>query len=525
MNNQKEKLHRAIWKIADGLCDNLENSEYRVYVLDTLFYRYISENFTAYINQGEHEAGNLDFDYAELSDEIAMSVKDDLISEKGYFILPSQLFCNVHKYVNENKDLALENLNEVLGNIFLSIERSSQGTESEKDFKGLFDDYDCNSVKLGDSVINRNKTLITLINAIASMQLSDDMQSDDFENFGDAFEYLISQYALNSGKKAEKFYTPHEVSELLTRIATYGKEQVNKVYDPCCGSGSLLLQAGKLLGTDNVLSGFYGQEKDITTYNLCRINMFMHNIGYDKFDIQCGDTLLNPMHLDTGLFDVIVSNPSASQPWEGENNPTLINDPRFAAPGVLAPVKRADYAFVMHILSSLSSVGRAAIVAMPGAMYRGGKEEKIRKYLIDNNYVEAVILLPQKLFFRTGSVPYILVLNKNKETTDTLFIDASDEFVKAVNNNKLSEENISKIVNAFGSKEEIEYFSYLAPYEEICENDYNLTVDYYVEPEDLTEPIDIDELDKLMDETVSQEDEIRSALKSLIAEIKGDTNE
>ena len=521
-NNQRDELHRAIWSIADDLRGSVDGWDFKTYVLGTMFYRYISENLASYINQGEHAAGNIEFDYADLSDEIAMSVKDELVTEKGFYIPPSQLFCNVRKYVNENREQALENLNMILEDVFNAIENSSMGSDSEDDFKGLFDDFDCNSNKLGSTVIKRNETLIKLINGVGDMNLSDNYQDNNIDAFGDAYEYLMAMYASHAGKSGGEFFTPQEVSELLTRIATYGKSRVNKCYDPCCGSGSLLLQSAKILGKDNVLGGFYGQEKNITTYNLCRINMFLHDIGYDKFRIMCEDTLLNPAHTEEGPFDVIVSNPPYSIKWDGDNDATLINDQRFAPAGVLAPKSKADLAFVMHMLNMLSADGTAAIVSFPGVMYRGGAEKKIRQYLVDNNFIDCIIQLPSNLFFGTSIATCIMVLKKNKSDAKTLFIDASKEFEKVTNNNKLTEENISKIVNAFASREDIEYFSHLATYDEIKNEEYNLSVNMYVEPEDLTEKVDIVELNKTIKEIVAREDELRSAIDKIVAEIEGD---
>ncbi len=523
--NQRDELHRAIWSIADDLRGSVDGWDFKTYVLGTMFYRYISENLTNYINQGERDDGYIYFDYAEISDELALTDKTSLIQEKGFFIPPSQLFCNVRKYINENRDLALEDLNMRLEEIFNAIEGSSLGTDSEGDLSGLFDDFDCNSNKLGSTVKKRNETLIKLINGVGEMRLGDNYQDNTIDAFGDAYEYLMAMYASNAGKSGGEFFTPQEVSELLTRIATFGKEQVNKCYDPCCGSGSLLLQAAKILGKDNVLTGFYGQEKNITTYNLCRINMFLHDIGYEKFHIDCEDTLLNPKHWDDQPFDVIVSNPPYSIKWDGDNDATLINDQRFAPAGVLAPKSKADLAFVMHMLSWLSPSGTAAIVSFPGVMYRGGAEKKIRQYLIDNNFVDCIIQLPSNLFFGTSIATCIMVLKKNKSDSKTLFIDATKEFVKVTNNNRLTEENISKIVETFATRENIDYFSHLATYDEIKEQDYNLSVNMYVEPEDLTEKIDIVELNKQIAQIVARENELRNAIDKIVAEIEGDSNE
>ncbi len=413
-----------------------------------------------------------------------------------------------------------ENLNETLEGIFRSIESSAQGCESEDDFKGLFDDFDVNSNKLGGTVAKRNERLVKLMNGVASMQLGD-YQENTIDAFGDAYEYLMGMYASNAGKSGGEYYTPQEVSELLTKLATAGKTEVNKVYDPACGSGSLLLKAAKILGKDKVRQGFFGQEINITTYNLCRINMFLHDIDYDKFNIAHEDTLTEPQHWDDEPFEVIVSNPPYSIKWEGDSNPLLINDPRFSPAGVLAPKSKADLAFIMHSLSWLANNGAAAIVCFPGVMYRGGAEQKIRKYLIDNNFVDCIIQLPDNLFYGTSIATCIMVLKKNKTANSTLFIDASKECVKVTNNNKLTEDNISKIMAAFTERTDAEYFCRLVPNSEIAENSFNLSVSTYVEQEDTREVIDIAVLNAEIAEIVKREDVLRTEIDKIIAEISG----
>ena len=477
------------------------------------FYRYISENITAYINQGEHEAGLEDFDYAKLSDEEAETARDDLVRTKGFFILPSELFHNLKLRAKDD-----ENLNETLEAIFKNIENSAIGTDSEDNFKGLFDDIDVNSNKLGSTVAKRNEKLVKLINSVSEMQLGS-YKDNKIDAFGDAYEFLMSMYASNAGKSGGEYFTPQEVSELLTKIALVGKTEVNKVYDPACGSGSLLLQSAKILGKENVRQGFFGQEINLTTYNLCRINMFLHDVDFDKFDIANGDTLKDPMHWDDEPFEVIVSNPPYSIKWDGDSNPILINDPRFSPAGVLAPKSKADLAFIMHSLSWLATNGTAAIVCFPGVMYRGGAEKKIRQYLIDNNYIDCIIQLPANLFFGTSIATCIMVLKKSKSKNSTLFIDASKEFAKVTNNNKLTDENIAKIVEVYKNKEDIEYFSKLVPNADIAEEDYNLSVSTYVETEDTREKIDIKVLNKEIEEIVKRQNELRKAIDEIVAEI------
>ena len=512
---EREELHRAIWAIADELRGAVDGWDFKNYVLGTMFYRYISEDLTNYINQGEREAGDSEFDYAQMPDEEAEGAKESLVQEKGFFILPSDLFCNVCKIAETD-----ENLNERLERIFNSIENSAKGRESEDDFKGLFDDFDVNSNKLGPTVAKRNERLAKLLLGIKNMNLGN-IQDHSIDAFGDAYEYLMGMYASNAGKSGGEFFTPSEVSILLTRLGTVGKRSINKAYDPACGSGSLLLKSAEILGKDAVRNGFYGQEVNITTYNLCRINMFLHDIGFDKFDIACDDTLTSPQHWGEEPFELIVSNPPYSIKWAGDDNPLLINDPRFAPAGVLAPKSKADMAFIMHSLSWLAPNGAAAIVCFPGIMYRGGAEQKIRKYLVDNNFVDCVIQLPSNLFYGTSIATCIMVLRKGKEDNKVLFIDASKEFVKVTNNNKLTAANIDRIVDVYTKREEVAHFSHLAAYDEVAENDFNLSVSTYVEQEDTREKVDIVKLNAEIAEIVAREDVLRKEIDKIIAEIEG----
>ncbi len=529
---ERDELHRAIWAIADDLRGSVDGWDFKSYILGFMFYRYISENLTTKINKDEWDAGDLDFDYAKLSDEDAEMAREDMVQTKGFFILPSELFCNVRRDAKDteatfkNKDgnirSVVENLNEKLEMVFQNIENSANGSESEDDFAGLFDDIDVNSNKLGATVAKRNDKLVKLLDGIGEMKLGD-FQENTIDAFGDAYEYLMGMYASNAGKSGGEYYTPQEVSELLTRLAVAGKTEINKVYDPACGSGSLLLKAAKILGKEHVRQGFYGQEINLTTYNLCRINMFLHDIDFDKFDIANEDTLVSPQHWDDEPFEAIVSNPPYSIKWEGDDNPVLINDPRFSPAGVLAPKSKADMAFIMHSLAWLATNGTAAIVCFPGIMYRGGAEKKIRQYLIDNNYVDTIIQLPSNLFFGTSIATCIMVLKKSKSENKTLFIDASNECVKVTNNNKLTPENIQKIVDTFMAKEEeVQYFSRLVPNSEIAEQDYNLSVSTYVEPEDTREKIDIKVLNAEIKEIVAREQVLRDEIDKIIAEIEGE---
>ena len=512
---EREELHKAIWSIADDLRGSVDGWDFKQYVLGMMFYRYISENLTNYINDGERAAGDTEFDYAKLPDEEAEGARDGLVQEKGFFILPSELFVNVRARAKDD-----ENLNETLERVFNNIENSAKGSESEDDFSGLFDDLDVNSNKLGATVAKRNDKLVKLMNGVGDMKLGN-YQDNTIDAFGDAYEFLMSMYASNAGKSGGEFFTPQEVSELLTRLAVVGKTEVNKVYDPACGSGSLLLKAAKVLGKDNIRQGFYGQEINLTTYNLCRINMFLHDISFDKFDIANEDTLISPQHWDDEPFEVIVSNPPYSIKWVGDDNPVLINDPRFSPAGVLAPKSKADMAFIMHSLSWLATNGTAAIVCFPGIMYRGGAEKKIRKYLVENNFIDCIIQLPSNLFFGTPIATCIMVLKKSKTDNSVLFIDATKECVKVTNNNKLTEDNIAAIVDAFSLREEKEHFAHLAPFEEVKENDFNLSVSTYVEQEDTREVIDIKKLNAEIAEIVKHEEVLRTEIDKIIAEIEG----
>ena len=517
---EREELHRAIWAIADELRGAVDGWDFKNYVLGTMFYRYISENLCSYINDGEIAAGNTDFDYAALSDDVAEEAREGLVKEKGFFILPSELFWTVKEKAQADSEWTKAHLNEVLDSVFRNIEGSAKGTDSEADFDGLFADFDVNSNKLGSTVAKKNEKLLKLLEGVAQMDLGD-VKYHDIDAFGDAYEYLMSMYASNAGKSGGEFFTPADVSELLTRLGTVGKTEINKVYDPACGSGSLLLKTEKVLGRNAVRNGFFGQEINITTYNLCRINMFLHDIEFDKFNIACDDTLTAPAHWDDEPFELIVSNPPYSIKWAGDDNPLLINDPRFAPAGVLAPKSKADLAFIMHSLSWLAPNGTAAIVCFPGIMYRGGAEKKIRKYLIDNNFIDCVIQLPSNLFFGTSIATCIMVLKKGKPDNKVLFIDATNECIKVTNNNKLTPENIQKIVDVFAGREEIAHFSHLADYSEVEENDYNLSVSTYVEAEDTREVIDIKKLNAEIAEIVLREQELRAEIDAIIEEIEG----
>ncbi|RWZ52520.1 type I restriction-modification system subunit M [Labedella phragmitis] len=511
---QRAELHKTIWRIANDLRGSVDGWDFKSYVLGMLFYRFISENLAAYINRSEREAGESAFDYARLDDSDAEFGRQTTVEEKGFYILPSELFQNVRRRASQD-----ENLNETLARVFKNVEGSAVGTDAEDDLKGLFDDLDVNSSKLGNTVAKRNEKLVKLLDAIGDLPLGN-FEDNSIDLFGDAYEYLMQMYASSAGKSGGEYYTPQEVSELLARITVVGKTEVNKVYDPAVGSGSLLLKFAKVLGKENVRQGFYGQEINLNTYNLARINMFLHDVNYEKFNLAHGDTLAEPAHWDDEPFEAIVSNPPYSIKWEGDANPFLINDPRFAPAGVLAPKSKADLAFTMHILSWLAVNGTAAIVEFPGVLYRGGAEQKIRKYLIDNNYVDAVIQLPPDLFFGTTIATCIIVLKKSKNDNAVLFIDASAEFTRVGNKNKLVDGNQKHILDTFTARESVDHVARLVVNDDIAANDYNIAVRSYVEQEDTREVIDITELNAEIARIVARQQELRASIDEIIADLE-----
>ena len=522
MNNKKERereeLHKTIWKIANELRGSVDGWDFKQYVLGLLFYRFISENIENYVNENQIKAGITDFKYRDISDEEALLGKSQILEEKGFFILPSELFCNIKKGADKN-----ENLNVVISNVFNNIEASARGTASENDVKGLFDDFTIDN-KLGNTVDERNEKLVKLLNAIGDLNFGE-YEENNIDLFGDAYEFLMTMYASSAGKSGGEFFTPQEVGELLARIVIMDKTSVNKLYDPACGSGGLLLKFAKILGKENVREGFFGQEINLTTYNLARINMFLHNINYNNFSIERGDTLIHPAHWNDEPFDAIVSNPPYSIKWAGKSNPILINDERFAPAGILAPESKADLAFTMHMLSWLSPKGTAAIVEFPGVLYRGGAEQKIRQYMIDNNFVDTVIHLPPDLLFGTSVATCILVLKKNKSDNNILFVDASEECIRNTNKNKLSDENINHIVNLLKDRKSVDNKSYLATYDEIKDNEYNISVNSYLKTNTDDNNIDIEEVNKKLAEVVPRQQQIRKELEEIIKELEVDYHE
>jgi type I restriction enzyme M protein len=511
---ERAELHKTIWKIANDLRGSVDGWDFKQYVLGTLFYRFISENLTNYLNEHQHKAGIKDFDYSKLSDKDAEFGRKETVLEKGFFILPSELFVNVRNDAKNDP-----NLNETMSRVFRNIEGSAVGSPSELDIKGLFDDMDVNSNKIGGTVTKRNELLVKLLDSVGELQLGN-YADNSIDAFGDAYEYLMTMYASSAGKSGGEFFTPQEVSELLAKITIVGKKKVNKVYDPACGSGSLLLQFAKVLGKDNVTDGFYGQEINITTYNLCRINMFLHDINYEKFDIAHGDTLTEPNHWDNQPFEAIVSNPPYSIKWDGDTNPLMINDPRYSPAGVLAPKSKADLAFTMHILNWLATNGTAAIVEFPGVLYRRGAEQKIRKYLIDNNFVDCIIQLPEDLFFGTTIQTCILVLKKSKVDNRVLFINAEREFARSGKTNKLRASDIEKILAKFVDRKDEEYFSRQVTHVEIMEKEYDLSVTSYILAEDKRVHVDIRELNDSITENVARQSKLRKEIDAIVASLE-----
>ena len=520
---ERAELHKTIWRIANDLRGSVDGWDFKSYVLGFLFYRFISENLTDYVNATEREAiiaeggtpeEAVAFDYATLSNEDAEAARDGIVKEKGFFIRPSDLFGNVRAQAAGD-----ENLNETLSYAFRFIENSARGSGSESDLRGLFDDVDVNSTKLGNTVAQRNAKLVKIMDAIGDLPL--EHGAAQIDAFGDAYEYLMTMYASSAGKSGGEFYTPQEVAEVLATLALDGRSDVTRVYDPCAGSGSLLLKFAKLLGPSSSRQ-YFGQEINLTTYNLCRINMFLHDVNFSNFDIALGDTLTEPAHWDDQPFDAIVSNPPYSTKWVGKDDIALINDPRFAPAGVLAPKSKADLAFTMHMLHWLAEDGTAAIVEFPGVLYRGGAEGKIRRYLVENNFVHAVIQLPPDLFFGTTIATCIIVLKKARPDHSVLFVDASAECVREGNKNRLTAENQQRILSLVSERQAVDHVAALVSIDDIKDNDWNLSVSSYVEPEDTREQVDIVELNTRIAGIVERQRELRASIDAIVAELEAD---
>ena len=520
-NAERAQLHSTIWRIANDLRGSVDGWDFKQYVLGMLFYRYLSESQVRFV---EKKYG-LDQAFEQIPDEaFDENTRRMLVEERGFLLLPSQLFSVVHGKARQD-----QNLNETLANVFKAFEESARGTESENNVKGLFDDFVLDSNKLGVSPAARHENLLKLMDAVADMNLEKGYEDSENDAFGDAYEYLMGMYAANAGKSGGEYYTPQEVSELLAKIAMDGRdaEQIRTVYDPACGSGSLLLKFKRELGQNSDGLRFVGQEINLTTYNLCRMNMMSHGVPVDDFSIAHGDTLIDPKHRggaggDFEPFGAIVSNPPYSTKWKGDDDPTLIHDDRYAPAAVLAPKSKADLAFTMHMLASLDEAGTAAIVEFPGVLYRGGTERKIREYLLKQNVVDAVIQLPANLFYGTSIATCILVLKKGRRKDHSvLFVDASQLFDKGTNQNILGKSHREKILKVLAAREEREHFSALVPVEKLLEQEANLAVSSWVEPEDTRERVDIVELNSRIEGIVARQAQLRVEIDAIVARLEG----
>lgn len=520
---ERAELHKTIWRIANDLRGSVDGWDFKSYVLGFLFYRFISENLTDYLNEKERQgilaAGGSQeeadsFDFASLTNEEAEDGRAATVADKGFYIRPTDLFSNVRARAKGN-----ENLNEQLAGIFRAIEDSAKGTNAEADLRGLFDDVDVNSSKLGNTVAERNAKLVKIMDAVGDLPL--DHGSAQIDAFGDAYEYLMTMYASSAGKSGGEFYTPQEVAEVLMHLALDGRKDVERVYDPCAGSGSLLLKFAKVLGP-SLSRKYFGQEINLTTYNLCRINMFLHDVNFANFDIALGDTLTSPAHWDDQPFDAIVSNPPYSTKWAGKNDMALVNDPRFSPAGVLAPNSKADLAFTMHMLHWLAEDGTAAIVESTGVLYRGGAEGKIRRYLVENNFVHTIIQLPEDLFFGTGIDTCIIVLKKSRVDDKILFVDASKQFVREGNKNRLNKENREHLLLLAFERKDVEHVAKLVSIDDIAAKDWNLSVSSYVEREDTREKVDIAELNNRIAGIVERQQQLRASIDAIVAELEAD---
>ena len=484
----KKALEQQLWNIANELRGKMDADEFRDYILGFIFYKYLSEKIENFTNELLKVDGitftSLDSNNPE-HEEILNSLKDDCVQQLGYFLKPNELFSAMAKKGNsDNNNFILDDLTQVLRH----IESSTMGTESEDDFEHLFEDLDLTSTKLGRTEEAKNKLIAKVLYHLDNINF--ELKNHDRDVLGDAYEYLIGQFAAGAGKKAGEFYTPQEVSKILAKLVTVGKSRLKSVYDATCGSGSLLLRVAKEVED---VSNFYGQELNRTTYNLARMNMIMHDVHYRKFDIKQEDTLEHPQHLEH-RFEAIVANPPFSANWSA--NPLHLNDDRFSQYGKLAPSSKADFAFIQHMIYHLDDNGTMAIVLPHGVLFRGGAEGHIRQYLIeDRNYLDAVIGLPSNIFYGTSIPTCILVFKKCREHSDNiLFIDASNDYEKAKNQNYLTNENIEKIIDTYANRKEIEKYSHLSSLDEIKENDYNLNIPRYVDTFEEEETIDLEKV-------------------------------
>lgn len=515
--DQKKLLEAQLWNIANELRGKMDADEFRDYILGFIFYKYLSEKQLIYANHLlETEAVK---DYAKVKDEETIeAIKEESLEKLGYFLKPDELFSAIATKGNIKNESASNFILEDLDSILNGIEQSTMGTESEDDFNKLFEDLDLSSTKLGRTPEARNTLIAKVLSHLDKIDFA--LEDTDADVLGDAYEYLIAQFASGAGKKAGEFYTPQQVSKILAKIVTSGKKRIKDVYDPTCGSGSLLLRVAK----EAEVGEFYGQELNRTTYNLARMNMILHDVHFSKFDIKQEDTLEEPQHLDM-TFEAIVANPPFSAKWKGKNNPLNENDDRFSQYGKIAPSSKADFAFVQHMIHQLADNGTMACVLPHGVLFRGAAEATIREYIIKKqNYLDAVIGLPANIFYGTSIPTCILVLSKCRvHDEDILFIDASNEFEKDGNKNKLTEAHIEKIVETYRKREALDKYSYVASLDKIAENDYNLNIPRYVDTFEEEEHVDLTEVSKAMKALESEMAATDEAIKGFCAELQLDT--
>lgn len=501
MSDKQQNLETKLWAVADVLRGTMDANEFKNYILGFIFYKYLSEKIELRLTN-ELKQDGLTFEQAYVINKFKKDLRQEAIENLGYFIEPQDLFSNLVKQASVGDEDLIQNVERA----FKKVGDSSIGGESAQDFENLFDDVDLQSSKLGRKVSDKNKLIGQIIKHLSEIDF--ELENDENDILGDAYEYLISQFASDAGKKAGEFYTPQEVSKILAKLVTVGKSRLKSVYDPTCGSGSLLLRVSKEVR----VTDFYGQELNQTTYNLARMNMILHDVNFNDFDIRQGDSLEEPLFIDE-RFEAIVANPPFSAKWSSDKK--FLDDERFSAAGKLPPKSKADYAFVEHMIYHLDENGTMAIVLPHGVLFRGAAEGTIRKFLVDErNYLDAVIGLPANLFYGTSIPTCVLVFKKcREENDDILFIDASQEFEKVKNQNKLRKSDIDKIVNTYINREEIDKYSHRASLEEIKENDFNLNIPRYVDTFEEEEPVDLDEVCKEL-EKISEE------MKEVDAEIK-----
>ncbi len=516
--DQKQQLEKQLWGIANLLRGKISADDYRDYILGFIFYKYLSEKQHFFANELLRTEAITE--YTEITDsETLEAIQEASLNELGYFLEPNQLFSEIAKKGNANLENEDNYILEDLKYVMNHIEQSTMGTDSEEDFNALFEDLDLSSTKLGRSVSARNEIIVKILNYLDEIDFK--LQDTESDVLGDAYEYLIAKFAAGAGKSAGEFYTPQEVSKILAKIVTTGKDRLRSVYDPTCGSGSLLLRVAREVKD---VGDFYGQERNRTTFNLARMNMILHDVHFQRFNIRQEDTLENPQHMEK-RFEAVVANPPFSAHWKSDTNPLNSTDERFSEYGKLAPKNKADYAFIQHMIYQMAENGIMACVAPHGVLFRGGAEGHIRKFLIaEKNYLDAVIGLPANIFYGTGIPTCILVYKKCRENPeDILFIDASQEFEKVKNQNMLRPEDIDKIVNTYRTREVIEKYSHRASLHEVAENDYNLNIPRYVDTFEEEDPIDIAATMQNINQLTAELKEIDKEINVYLEELGLDT--